>query len=86
MRQEVEHVRFPKKHYFFKMRTQIIAERTQALQGIIACILNIIIEFMNALCNLSYECTLLLLSNVEFCDFIQLSDILKSMIITLYMN
>jgi hypothetical protein len=30
MGEEVEHVRFPKKH-FFKMRSQIIAERTRAL-------------------------------------------------------
>jgi len=29
----MEHVRFPKKH-FFKMRNQIIEERTRALQGI----------------------------------------------------
>jgi len=33
MRVEMDHVRFPKKHYFFKMRNQIIAERTRALQG-----------------------------------------------------
>jgi len=32
MHQEMEHVRFPKKH-FFKMRSQIIEERTRALQS-----------------------------------------------------
>jgi hypothetical protein len=41
---------------------------------------------MNALCNLSYDSTLLLLSNESFSHFIELQDVIKSMIITLYMN
>jgi len=41
---------------------------------------------MNALCNFTYESTLLLMTNREFCQFIDLQDVIKSMILTLYMN
>lgn len=36
---------------------------------------------MNALCNCSHETILLLLENAEFCNFIEINDIIKGLIV-----
>ena len=41
---------------------------------------------MNALCNFSHEVTLLLVSNDDFCSFIEIQESTRKMILAHYMN